>query len=301
MPASRACCARAAHGRLAEVGAGPPCPFHTARPAARRPTTGRRRDGSPSARAAVHSPRTDPWRVGSGSRPTARASRSGRASGDAAGSARWKSLGRGKDPSLGCRRVGRQAEAAGHASDGPGRCVVAARASMMGLGLERRRWTARPSATPGRTCLSACRPLPIRWASARACWRPCSGSSKRTSWRHCACTGTIPSRRRWAQNRPPRDACGSTCAMIAPSAAPISRPPCFTSRATAGASAPRRTSPVGPRYSRPTPTGVTATLCRRTRAGLDHRGRVLGPHAEKVLRTGRHGGRGGQRVRRRLR
>ena len=133
MPASRACCARAAHGRLAEVGAGPPCPFHTARPAARRPTTGRRRDGSPFARAAVHSPRTDPWRVGSGSRPTARASRSGRASGDAAGSARWESLGRGKNPSLGCRRVGRQAEAAGHASDGPGRCVVAARFSMMGL------------------------------------------------------------------------------------------------------------------------------------------------------------------------
>ncbi len=113
-----------------------------------------------------------------------------------------------------------------------------------------------------------------------------------TSWRRDGCTATTPPYRCWPRARPPRAACGSTCATTGPSAASIPRRPCSTSRPTGGASthrAPRRLDrgAAGRRLR-----GLRQAVRRRAQAGADHRGRVLGPRAEKVLRAGRHRGRG---------
>ena len=64
----------------------------------------------------------------------------------------------------------------------------------------------------------------------------------------------------------------------------LARPP---GRAPAGASGELDRDAAGRRLR-----GLRQALRRRAQAGADHRGRVLGPRAEKVLRAGRHRGRG---------
>ena len=83
----RGSCGCAPGGCGAASGAGPTCRPHHATGGPRRPTTARLRGAAPRAHAAGRRSRTGPGRAGTGSRPTARASRSGRASGDAGGSA----------------------------------------------------------------------------------------------------------------------------------------------------------------------------------------------------------------------